>query len=139
MKNGSAQKKKKTTVKGQLSLKSFFCHDAMDDDVNDDVEKQRRKRSMDFEEEGVKEEKSSRDDDCAAQPETNNKRAKIGFEEEEDKEDKEKDNEKFTIPERDSKLRERFNAKLVAKATTTEAANTTSTLNIRGRGHAFKK
>ena len=84
---------------------------------------------MDFEEEGVKEEKSSRDDDCAAQPETNNKRAKIGFEEEEDKEeDKEKDNEKFTIPERDSKLRERFNAKLVAKATTIQ---TTSTLNIR--------
>ena len=72
-----------------------------------------------------------------------NKRAKIGFEEEEedkeDKEDKEKDNEKFTIPERDSKLRERFNAKLVAKATTTKAATTTSTLNIRGRGHAFKK
>ena len=91
---------------------------------------------MDFEEEGVKEEKSSRDDDCAAQPETNNKRAKIGFEEEEDKEDKEKDNKKFTITERDSKLRERFNAKLVAKATTIE---TTSTLNIRGRGHAFKK
>ena len=58
------------------------------------------------------------------------------FEEEEDKEDKEKDNEKFTIPERDSKLRERFNAKLVAKATTIQ---TTSTLNIRGRGHAFKK
>ena len=148
MKNGeSAQKKKKTMVKGQLSLKSFFCHDVvMDDDVNDDEEKQRRKRSVDFEEEGVKEEKTetkktSRDDDCvAAQPETNNKRAKTGFEEEEeDKEDKEKDNEKFTIPERDSKLRERFNAKLVAKATTTKAATTTSTLNIRGRGHAFKK
>ena len=88
MKNGSAQKKKKTMVKGQLSLKSFFCRDAaMDDDVNDDEEKQRRKRSMDFEEEGMKEEKTSRDGDFAAQPETN-KRAKIGFEEEE-QEDKE--------------------------------------------------
>jgi len=151
MKNGdgksSAQKKKTTMVKGQLSLKSFFCHDATDDvnDVNDDEETQRRKRSVDFEEEGVKEEKTetkktSRDDDCAAQPETN-KRAKVGFEEEdkEEEDEKEKDNEKFTIPERDSGLRERFNAKLVAKATTTKAAATTSTLNIRGRGQAFKK
>ena len=122
MKNGdgksSAQKKKTTMVKGQLSLKSFFCHDATDDvnDVNDDEETQRRKRSVDFEEEGVKEEKTetkktSRDDDCAAQPETN-KRAKVGFEEEdkEEEDEKEKDNEKFTIPERDSGLRERFNA-----------------------------
>jgi DNA mismatch repair protein MSH3 len=156
---------KTTPVKGQMSLKSFFFNNKNDknekkenEEMDVDGEKPLVENDADGDEKKKKSANKSNeqrangtnisrappervvDDEEGTFPSSSsqqqqqkvNKRQKIR----EDDEEEERDDKMFAIPERDSALRERFNAKLVAKATTTTGSNA---MSIRGRGQAFKK
>jgi len=99
----------------------------------DDDDEARRRRGMKCDEMVLtwekKRAKTETEDDLGRRV-----RKKIREDDKDEEEEEEEEGKRIAIPERDARLRERFNAKLVAKATTANSAR-----DVRGRSQAFKK